>query len=310
MGRPNHRRSVRISGCIYIETCTPLVFAANSGNDTVTAYTLDTNGDSAPVRTIAGPHTGLKSPSDLAVNGEGELYVVNSGANSVTVYAPGADGDVAPIRTIAGSLTTLAVPGFIAFDGSGDVFVTSGNYAQAPMGVLKFDSDANGNVTPLFAIPMTPQGHYTLGGVALDWHDNVFIGYEGVDHHEIRVFPPGSTTPLGSIGGTMAGLEPTAITVRGGRVFASSSYMSTITAYPTNAPFATTPSLQIAGAATQLNKPVGFEFAEDGRYFVANSGNDSIVVLAPAATGNVAPVQAIAGAHTGLSQPKGIAIGF
>lgn len=72
-----------------------------TGPGSVTVYGPQAEEDARPLRTIAGPATGLKSPAGLALDANDTLYVVNE--RTVTVYAPGAAGNAAPVRTIGRS---------------------------------------------------------------------------------------------------------------------------------------------------------------------------------------------------------------
>ena len=64
--------------------------------------------DARARRRLGGPHTCLGSPSDVAVNRRGELYVLSRGpydrrggwTNAVTVFATGDSGDAVPRRRI------------------------------------------------------------------------------------------------------------------------------------------------------------------------------------------------------------------
>jgi hypothetical protein len=59
-----------------------------------------------PIRSITGSNTGLTSPTAIAYDSHGNIYVSDtgnaSGAGSVHIYAPMADGNVAPIQQISG----------------------------------------------------------------------------------------------------------------------------------------------------------------------------------------------------------------
>ena len=66
----------------------------------------DANGNVAPVRKIFGPHTRLKNPQAVAVDGvHGEIFVPQG--NQVLVFSREADGDAAPIRVVEGPDTGL-----------------------------------------------------------------------------------------------------------------------------------------------------------------------------------------------------------
>jgi hypothetical protein len=85
------------------------LYVSNGAN--VLVFPASADGDVAPIRTIAGPNSGISNTFDLAVGPSGELYVGNVLDNlspgDITVYPPEADGDVAPIRSISGTNFTF-----------------------------------------------------------------------------------------------------------------------------------------------------------------------------------------------------------
>ena len=94
------------SGAIYVADPSAigigpavLVFAANA------------NGNVAPTSTIAGSATGLIAPTDVKLDGAGNIYVADSGAGKVFVFAAGASGNVAPkaALTVGGTVTGIAL---------------------------------------------------------------------------------------------------------------------------------------------------------------------------------------------------------
>ncbi|MGC1399676.1 NHL repeat-containing protein [Candidatus Binatus sp.] len=79
----------------------------------------------APITAIVGDdtgdNTGLDSPTGVALDPSGNIYVTNDGsavggADSVAVYATGSNGNVAPSATISGPLTGLSAPQGIVVD--------------------------------------------------------------------------------------------------------------------------------------------------------------------------------------------------
>ena len=137
----------------------------------------DANGNVAPVRKIYGPHTRLKNPQAVSVDGvNGEVYVPQG--NQLLVFKREADGDVAPIRVIEGPDTGLGA-GRVTIDPVHNVVITANasgdgggdDGGDAPGGrgaaaggqaraarprrvsaIRIFDRLANGNVKPLRTI--------------------------------------------------------------------------------------------------------------------------------------------------------------
>ena len=127
----------------------------------ITVYSAGATGDAAPIATIAGTNTGLRSPFGIAVDAAGRLYVTATYYyyydsyyaidSSIAIYAPGATGNVAPIATIAGSATGLQQPLGITLDAAGRLPV--GNWGGTPRyastpptsSILFFAPGATGN---------------------------------------------------------------------------------------------------------------------------------------------------------------------
>jgi hypothetical protein len=129
----------------------------------------DANGNVAPVRKIWGPHTRLKNPQAVAVDGvHGEIFVPQG--NQVLVFRREADGDVAPIRVVEGPDTGLGA-GRVTIDPVHNLMITAnasgeaaeggggGGAARAGRGggrriaaIRIFDRMANGNAKPLRVI--------------------------------------------------------------------------------------------------------------------------------------------------------------
>ena len=97
----------------------------------------DATGNVAPVRKIFGPHTRLKNPQAVAVDGvHGEIFVPQG--NQVLVFSREADGDVAPIRVVEGPDTGLGA-GRVTVDPLHNLMITasaSGEAREASFGGL------------------------------------------------------------------------------------------------------------------------------------------------------------------------------
>jgi 6-phosphogluconolactonase (cycloisomerase 2 family) len=67
----------------------------------ITVYPLKATGDTAPIRTIAGPKTQLNWPAHVYIDRDhGDLYVANDGGNSILVFRETDNGDATPNRVL------------------------------------------------------------------------------------------------------------------------------------------------------------------------------------------------------------------
>ena len=85
--------------CLYVS----VPYSAAFPQGAVGVYASGARGDAKPLQYIAGSNTRFHTPSDVAVNSKGEIFVVNYGGKAVTVYAAGATGNVAPTTSITGA---------------------------------------------------------------------------------------------------------------------------------------------------------------------------------------------------------------
>jgi sugar lactone lactonase YvrE len=88
-------------------------FGAHPGTNagaSITIYGAGSHGNVPPIAFIQGKRTALDTPTALAVDHSGYIYVVNN-SGRVTVYAPCASGDVAPIASIGQEKWNASVSG-------------------------------------------------------------------------------------------------------------------------------------------------------------------------------------------------------
>jgi sugar lactone lactonase YvrE len=154
--------AVERSGKIFVSVTGVVICRAQSchqpNHGEVLVYRPGSDGNAKPTALISGPDTGIRSPSAVAVDQNGYLYVTNegptkggpqigpagvtigpnkagpgsitidigptkAGPGSITIYRPGSDGDQKPIATIAGESTKIVLPTGIALDESGNIYV-------------------------------------------------------------------------------------------------------------------------------------------------------------------------------------------
>ena len=308
-----------------------VIYVAN--RDSVTTYSLGSNGNITPLTILSGPATGLSAPSAIAVDARGYIYVVNRGGwlgekPGINVYPPGSNGEVVPIRTIAGPAADLHEPTGIALDGGGKMYITNGfimeegHYVPSEGDVAVYSAASNGNTGPVARITgrryVTTFPHYWMYrpvGLALDHLGSLYVlnpGNEGIAKY--RADSEGLVPPLSRIAGpTTALIRGTAINVnRRGDVFVADAEANAVMEFAGSATGDTAPIGTISGPATGISNPQGIALDANGDIFVANRigySNASVTEYAPGSNGNVAPIATISGPFTELADPTGIAIG-
>jgi len=121
---------------IPVPSSNDLLYVGNIGNNSITIYKQDAQGDTAPLKVIAGSKTGINNPGQLSEDAQGNLYVANNASpaaststayGSVLVFAHGANGNTAPIRKLVGPATdligVLGVQGLTVDKRTGKIFV-------------------------------------------------------------------------------------------------------------------------------------------------------------------------------------------
>jgi sugar lactone lactonase YvrE len=197
------------------------------GQGSITVYPTHSMGNVAPSATITGDKTGLSSPSGIALDLSGKLYVanVNGGPDSngsITIYPAGSSGNVTPIATISDDpscrpcdKTGLSSPQGVAVDSSGKIYavnVTGGGVTIYPpvessRGIL--------NQAPSATITGTKNGPDLTGGITLDSSGNIYVtdnvsylpltGGTNLAVGGITVYSAGSNgnvTPIATISGS------------------------------------------------------------------------------------------------------------
>ena len=182
-----------------------------TGPDSVAVYRTGSF-NAKPIAVISGPATKLASPSAIAVDHSGDIYVTNegpvecrdydectvcgpAGPGSINVYAPGSNGDATPIAEINGNQSGIGSPYGIALDSNENTYVLNRGYVGS-----------------------NSQGQSLSGGPAAQLIVvGCFIAEAEHSVEPILIFAPGSNgdvPPIGGIVGRYTGLYgPTAIAV-------------------------------------------------------------------------------------------------
>jgi len=287
------------------------IYVVNQCN-TITVYAADAYGNAAPIAVIGGSNTGLYSPTAIALDSVGNIYVANpfqpgTFGPRILEYAAGSSGNVTPTATISGSNTGLdAERTGIALDASGKI------YAALDTGVNVYPAGSNGNVAPIAsldistgasAVAFDSRNLYVAGGGG-------FLGKAG----SVTVYPLGSTghpAPVAAIGGSNTQLgDPAGIAVDSAHIYVANSYGSgSVTVYPLDANGNVAPVATVIGPDTGLDQPSGIALDSSGAIYVTNYAGDTITMYANLSNGDVAPSAMIGnGGHTGLQDPQSIAL--
>ena len=110
--------SAGVSATVTVLVAGKPLYVVNQPSNSITVYAAGASGNATPVATIAGGNTGLNTPTGIALDGAGNIYVANElgfSSNSITVYAAGASGNATPTATISGSNTGLNGAALITF---------------------------------------------------------------------------------------------------------------------------------------------------------------------------------------------------
>jgi hypothetical protein len=126
----------------------------------ITAYPLDADGDTPPVRVIQGSKTQLNWPAMMSVDAAtGDLFVANDLGESILVFHETDHGDVAPYRVIKGSKTGLSNPMGVFVDSQNkELWVSNLGNSSATV----YPLNAKGNQAPLRTIRTAPAGKVSL----------------------------------------------------------------------------------------------------------------------------------------------------
>jgi 6-phosphogluconolactonase (cycloisomerase 2 family) len=293
----------------------PLIYLASRTNSQINMYRVGETGDTAPVAVLAGPHTGLSHPQDVALDSAGDIFVfdvVNATFPTIYEFAPGSVGDVAPNRTISGSLTGLQPKPFdFAVDGAGNVYYAESNSANE---IEVFDTSASGNVAPTSVISGPDTRLHKPTGLGIDSAQKLWVA----NRANVTVYKHGSignAKPAKKIAGSNTDLDlgpfisAIAFDITG-QTFVLNGKHARVDTFPIDAHGNVAPIAMLGGPATMIDNPQ--DIAEDaaGQLYVSNYPglSDAIYIFPAGANGNVSPSAFIKGASTQIQGAGGIFI--
>ncbi len=282
------------------------VYVVNGANSAVHSFSLDANGNSAPLTSLAGTATGFNGTSAVTIAPDGRTYVASANNNEIAEYPYGASGNVRPETAIAGADTGLANPQALALDGAGRLYVA--NAAASTVSV--YAPGASGDAKPVAVIGGPRTGLSSPGGVAVDSAGHVWVADTSANRlTEYAAGANGDIAPIDTIAGPATRLNgPQGIVVdSAGNLLVADTYDSAVTEYQPGASGNALPVRRVAGANTGLSFPVGIDVDAAGHVWVSNQFA-GVEAFAPLANGNATPFADITGPATGLAAPGRLAV--
>ena len=190
---------------------------------------------------------GINEPMGVAVDKQGQVYVVNIGNNTVTIYPR---GSTSPSITIEKGLWA---PAGIGVDSKGNVFVA--NEEQFVTGYRP------GRATPFETIPLQTI-HCSATGLAVDAADTVWVVCSNLDSlwtipHGKRKAQNANLSGMGGPWGVSFG--------RNGMMYVSNDAASNVVVF---APGTTSPALTITDG---IDNPTFSGVSASGRFFQSNT---------------------------------------
>ena len=269
---------------IYIDPESGDIYAIN--NDTLnwmTVWGRDAQGNVAPKRKLATPHTTVRMAIDEATQ---EIFMTVQDDHAVSVFRKAAQDEEPPVRLLQGPATRLADPHGVAVDSSaGLVYVTNWGTAADRY----YDQD-----TPAV---------FNRGTGKPNWPVSRLANIPGSGRNEppsITVYrkdAQGNVAPLQVIQGANTLLNwPTDIAVHPerGEIFVANDTGHTVTVYSADADGDAAPIRVLQGPNSLINHPVGVKVdLTNDELWVANLGSHSATVYDITAEGDPTPTRVI-----------------
>jgi len=284
----------------------PLLYVADSGNNSIFEFAKTATGVALPQTTIAGAATLLTNPSPIAVDPSGNIWVSNNSSTpELLEFAPGSVGNSAPVAIMF--VSGQAVPGALSvtgmvFNSSGKLYVATG----ATNHVMVFTSASSGTPAAAQDISGPNTQLNDAQGIALDSSGNIYTSSLG--SNAILEFAPGATgnvAPVRVIKGVFNTQlsSPSYVAVdAAGDVFALNSTGAIITEYAPGA------SGDAAPIATLSRAGMGGQMVFDGAGNLCvgalNPNPGGVLVYAPPITSASGPLQTLQSPV--FSKPTGV----
>jgi streptogramin lyase len=242
--------------------------------------------------------TGFSTPTGVAVDGSGNVYVADNG-NSAVKEIVAVNGSIPPSPTINTLGSGFSNPFTVAVDGSGNVYVTDyGNHA------VKEIEAVNGSIPPSPTIRTLASGLSFIFGSAVDGNGDVFFSEYGKNWVKEIVAVNGviPASPkiiiLGSGFNIPAGLAVDA----NGNVFVGDQNNNAVKEILAAGGYTT-----VNTVATGFSTPDGIAIDGDGNIFVANDGVNAVNEI-EAVNGSIPASPTILTLGTTFLQPFDVAV--
>jgi DNA-binding beta-propeller fold protein YncE len=250
-----------------------------------------------PVQQIMGPQTGIGFVAGVAMDpAHRELFTVNNDVEDrMVVFDYDARGNVKPKRLLYVPHQSWG----IAFNRKRDEIALS---VQTPNMFVVFKRDAQKFDAPIRSVR----------GPKTEMADPHGIYFDET-HNEVFVANHGNFRPTELITSYTAYDARESRQERTGNAFSETArgrfVPSSLTVYDGDAKGDVPPLRTISGPLSQVDWPMGVAVDEaSNEIFVANNGDNSVLVFARTASGNVQPKRVIRGPATGIKGPMGVAV--
>jgi len=242
-----------------------------------------------PKRTIGGHQTKIEFNCALYFDPKtGDIYSVNNDTlDTMVIFDRQARGDVPPTRELK---TPHRTYGIAADEETQELYIT----VQDPPMVVIYDKKASGSDKPKRVLRGNKTHLQDAHGIAVDTkHKLMFVANYG-NYAEYRD-GGGNNVPRGFGGGMVDG---------------SGKYAPpSISVYNLDAAGNTAPIRLITGPKTMLNWPAHLHYdSQHEELYVANDGDNSVLVFRPMDDGNTAPTRFIKGPKSQVKNPTGVVV--
>ncbi len=263
-------QSVSVAGTFSYPSAAGAVLSAGSDQSEAvtftprdaTDYTTDSTTVIVNVANIAPPTLttfvteGLNSPTGMAFDSRGNLYVANYTANTISEISP-----AGVVTTFVNSNQGLKNPIAVAFDANGNLYVanTTSISKVTPGGVVSTFVNFNYGADPW--------------GLAIDASGNLYVSFYG-DGFIAKVTPEGAQSIFVN---SNQGLDlPRGLAVdASGNLYVANGFGNTISKVTPAGVVST-----FVSSTEGLNGPLGLAFDTSGNLYIANAGLDRIGMIA------------------------------